>query len=252
MLFHQIKADRTADFEWVMERLKEAMAKSENPVHKQQAAGFKVYKNPDALPQTGNIMYVVVVNPTVPDADYSMTALLNLVYKAFPEQQQDIFKRVSGAFGGGDQPREPPAGRRLREVSRGWPRRGPARPCEPSAGRTARARTAGRRDRAVAPSGVCAALAAQAPSRPSRLPGAGLPSAPPAPSRDAPHRRQLTARTSRHLLRGQAAAATPPAAAPTIATASSSRRPPAMLLAAIKPDKAADYECAAGRRSSRR
>jgi hypothetical protein len=100
LLFHQIKADRTADFEWVMERLKEAMAKSENPVHKQQAAGFRVYKNPDAMPQSGNVMYVVVVTPTVPDADYSMTTLLNMVYKAFPEQQQDIFKRVSGAFGG--------------------------------------------------------------------------------------------------------------------------------------------------------
>jgi hypothetical protein len=100
LLFHQIKADRTADFEWVMERLKEAMLKSENPVHKQQAAGFKVFKNPDALPQTGNIMYVVVVGPAVPEADYSMTSLLNLVYKAFPDQQQDIFKRVSGAFGG--------------------------------------------------------------------------------------------------------------------------------------------------------
>jgi hypothetical protein len=100
LLFHQIKADRTTDFEWVMERLKEAMVKSENPVHKQQAAGFHVFKNPDALPQTGNIMYVVMVNPTVPEADYSMAALLNLVYKAFPDQQQEIFKRVSGAFGG--------------------------------------------------------------------------------------------------------------------------------------------------------
>jgi hypothetical protein len=101
LLFHQIKADRTADFEWVMERLKEAMSKAEDPVQKQQAGGFHVYKNPDALPQTGNIMYVVVVNPAVKDADYSMTALLNIVYKAFPDQQQEIFKRVSGAFGGG-------------------------------------------------------------------------------------------------------------------------------------------------------
>ena len=53
LLFHQIKGDRTADFEWVVERLKEALAKSDNPVHKQQAAGLKVFKNPDALPQPG-------------------------------------------------------------------------------------------------------------------------------------------------------------------------------------------------------
>lgn len=99
ILFHQIKADRTADFEWVMERLKEAMAKAEDEKVKQQATGFRVFKNTDALP-SGNIMYVVMVNPTVPEADYSMTNLLNLVYEAFPDQQQEIFKRVSGAFGG--------------------------------------------------------------------------------------------------------------------------------------------------------
>jgi hypothetical protein len=100
LLFHQIKADRTADFEWVMERLKEAMLKSEDAKVKEMVPGFRIYKNPDAMPQTGNIMYVIVVSPTVPEGDYSMTTLLNIVYKAFPEQQQEIFKRVSGAFGG--------------------------------------------------------------------------------------------------------------------------------------------------------
>lgn len=101
ILFHQIKSDRTADFEWIMEKLKAALLKSEDAVHKQQAAGFKVFKNVDPLPQTGNIMYVVLINPTVPAADYNMISLLNLVYKAFPEEQQDIYKRVQGAFGGG-------------------------------------------------------------------------------------------------------------------------------------------------------
>lgn len=101
ILFHQIKSDRTADFEWVMGKLKEALLKSEDPIHKQQAAGFKVYKNVDPLPQTGNIMYVVLIHPTVPQADYNMITLLNLVYKAFPEEQQEIYKRVQGAFGGG-------------------------------------------------------------------------------------------------------------------------------------------------------
>lgn len=101
ILFHQIKSDRTGDFEWVMGKLKDALLKSEDAVHKQQAAGFKVYKNVDPLPQTGNIMYVVLIHPTVPSADYNMITLLNLVYKAFPEEQQEIYKRVQGAFGGG-------------------------------------------------------------------------------------------------------------------------------------------------------
>ncbi|MCL4813618.1 MAG: hypothetical protein KJ061_14085 [Vicinamibacteraceae bacterium] len=99
ILFHQIKADRTADFEWVMDKLKAALLKSEDPVHQQQAGGIHVYKSTDPG-QNGNVMYVVYLNPAVKEADYSMTTLLNLVYKAFPEEQQEIYNRVSGAFGG--------------------------------------------------------------------------------------------------------------------------------------------------------
>lgn len=101
ILIHQIKGDRTADFDWLVGKMKEALLKSEDAVVKQQAAGFKVYKNVDALPQTGNIMYVILVHPSVAGADYNMITLLNIVYKAFPEEQQEIYKRVQGAFGGG-------------------------------------------------------------------------------------------------------------------------------------------------------
>lgn len=99
ILFHQIKSDRTEDFEWMMQRLHEALTKSEDPKHQSMAGSMRVFKNTDPLP-TGNIMYVVLVNPAVADGDYSMTSLLNLVYKTFPEEQQEIYKRVSGAFGG--------------------------------------------------------------------------------------------------------------------------------------------------------
>jgi hypothetical protein len=99
VLFHQIKADRTDDFNWVMTRLKEALLKSEDPVHQQQAAGIQVFKSTDA-PQNGNVTYMVLINPTVKDADYGMQGLLMLLYKAFPEEQQDIFAKVNGTFGG--------------------------------------------------------------------------------------------------------------------------------------------------------
>jgi len=99
LLFHQIKADRTADFEWVMGRIKDALLKSEDPVHKQQAAGIQVLRSTDPG-QNGNVMYVIFVNPSVKGADYSMQALLKLLYAAFPEQQQEIYQKVSGAFGG--------------------------------------------------------------------------------------------------------------------------------------------------------
>lgn len=97
----QIKGDRAADFEWALAKIKDALNKSENPVHKQQAAGLKAYKNPEAIPQTGAFLYVLMVNPTVPDADYSITTLSNVAYKALTaEEQQEFHKRISGAFAG--------------------------------------------------------------------------------------------------------------------------------------------------------
>ncbi len=100
VMFHQIKADRTEDFDWIMAKLKIAMQKSSEPTHVEMAKGIQVYKSTDA-PANGNVTYVVMVNPAVKDADYSMQTLLKLLYAAFPEEQQEIYKRVSGAFGGG-------------------------------------------------------------------------------------------------------------------------------------------------------
>ena len=100
VIFHQIKADRTQDFDWIMGKLKAAMQKSAEPQHVEMAKGIKVYRSTDP-PTNGNVTYVVMVNPTVKDADYSMQTLLKFLYAAFPEEQQEIYKRVSGAFGGG-------------------------------------------------------------------------------------------------------------------------------------------------------
>jgi hypothetical protein len=100
MLFHMIKPDRTADFEWITEKMKAALNKSEDPVRKQQATGITVLKSLDPVPNSTNVMYVVMINPAVPTADYSMQGLLKMLYEAFPEEQQEIYKRVSGTFGG--------------------------------------------------------------------------------------------------------------------------------------------------------
>ncbi len=100
MFFHMIKPDRTADFEWVMGKIREGLAKSEDATRKQQATGLTVLKSTDPVPNSPNVMYVVLVNPAVKGADYGMQGLLKLLYEAFPAEQQDIYKRVSGAFGG--------------------------------------------------------------------------------------------------------------------------------------------------------
>ena len=91
-----VNADKTADFEQVLGKLKEALTKSEAPEAKQQLAGWKVFKN--AMPQPdGTILYTHVITPVVKDADYS---LMNNIYAAVkdPTEQTAIFNMYRGAF----------------------------------------------------------------------------------------------------------------------------------------------------------
>src|SRR3989441_11723233 len=63
MVLNFINPDKTADFEAVMAKLKEALQKSDKPERKQQAAGWKVFKSPD--PAGANVLYVFIVDPSV-------------------------------------------------------------------------------------------------------------------------------------------------------------------------------------------
>ncbi len=88
-----IKPDKTADFENILNRLKEALAKSEKPEVKQQAAGWKVVKLPTAI--QGNVAYMHVINPVVKGADYS---IMNILYEAFPTERQALYDAYRAAF----------------------------------------------------------------------------------------------------------------------------------------------------------
>ena len=67
-----IKPDKTADFEKLMGKVKEALVKLER---KPQADGWKVVKSAKAMPD-GNIPFVHVISPVVKDADYTIMAIL--------------------------------------------------------------------------------------------------------------------------------------------------------------------------------
>ena len=89
--------DKTADFEMVMARVKEALLKSEMPQRRQQAAGWRVIRNAMPMPD-GNIVYTHVINPVVRGADYTILAIL---YEAVPDptEQRDLYELDRGAFG---------------------------------------------------------------------------------------------------------------------------------------------------------
>ena len=92
-----IKPDKTADFESVIGKLKEALQKSAKPERKQQAASWKVFKSPDPA-AGGNVLYVFVIDPSVKGADYTVSTILA---EAFPTEVQALYKQYAEAYASG-------------------------------------------------------------------------------------------------------------------------------------------------------
>jgi len=98
MVLNFIKADKTADFESVMAKLKDALQKSDKPERKQQAASWKVFKSPDPA-AGGNVLYVFLIDPAVKDADYTVSNILAEVYK--PDELNVIYKQYAESYAQG-------------------------------------------------------------------------------------------------------------------------------------------------------
>lgn len=89
-----IKAEKTADFEQVMARMRAALLKSDDPQRRQQAAGWKVMRIQQPLPD-GTVAYVHIVDPVVKGADYT---IMQTLYDAFPDERQSLYEQYRGAF----------------------------------------------------------------------------------------------------------------------------------------------------------
>lgn len=90
-----IKPDKTADFELVLSRLKEALAKSENAKRHEQAAGWKVFKSSEMA--QGNAVYVMRIDPVLKGEEYDIT---RLIAEVFPVEVQELFVKYKEAFAG--------------------------------------------------------------------------------------------------------------------------------------------------------
>jgi hypothetical protein len=87
MLLVQIKPDQTAAFEEMITKINAGLAKTEDATLKQLASGIKVYKSSEPFGQ--NALYVVLAEPTVPNADYD---LFDILYKTMTDEE----KRAEG------------------------------------------------------------------------------------------------------------------------------------------------------------
>ena len=94
MTLNFIKAEKAADFEMVIGKLKEALAKSDKPGRKQQAQGWKFFKANEPGPN-GAVIYVSVVDPVMKGADYTVSTILS---EAFPTEVQALYKSYSDAY----------------------------------------------------------------------------------------------------------------------------------------------------------
>ena len=90
-----IKPDKTADFESVLAKVKESLAKSEKPERKQQAAGWTVYKATQAV--NGNAAYIMFINPVVKGQEYDIS---RLIAEVFPVEVKEFFEKYKDSFAG--------------------------------------------------------------------------------------------------------------------------------------------------------
>jgi hypothetical protein len=90
-----IKPDKTADFEAVIAKYREAFAKADNPKRKEQLAGMTFLKSP--TPVAGNIAYIFRIETVVKGEEYDIT---RIIYEVFPSEATDMFNKYKDAFAG--------------------------------------------------------------------------------------------------------------------------------------------------------
>jgi hypothetical protein len=94
VILNFVKADKTADFEMVMGKVKEALAKSDKPERKAQAAGWKVFKASEPGPN-GAAIYVFTMDPVAKGSEYSVG---NILVEGFGAEGQTLYKTYSDSY----------------------------------------------------------------------------------------------------------------------------------------------------------
>lgn len=90
-----IRSDKTADFESVIAKYREALEKSDNAVRKQQLAGMKFFKTTQQ--NQGNAVYIIYVDPVIKGEEYDIT---RVVTEVFPVEVQEVYNKYKDAFAG--------------------------------------------------------------------------------------------------------------------------------------------------------
>ena len=94
MLFHPILPEKTADFERVILRVRDALRVSTNTVRQQQAASWKVYQSIE--PGINNsVLYIFVMDPALTAADYTIG---NILREELPLEAQELYEAFASSY----------------------------------------------------------------------------------------------------------------------------------------------------------
>ena len=96
MMFHPILPDKTADFEDVITRLRDALNSSTDETHRAQALGWKVYRAVEpGPPDQTSVLYVFVIDPAVGGADYTIGEMLR---RELPLEAQTLYEKFAASY----------------------------------------------------------------------------------------------------------------------------------------------------------
>jgi hypothetical protein len=99
LMFNTVRPERVADFERLLAEVQTALARSKNPATQALAKGWRFYKAAEAV-SGGAVMFVFVVDPVVPEADYSLGKVLMEAYPD-PVKLQEVWALYTGSVTGG-------------------------------------------------------------------------------------------------------------------------------------------------------
>jgi hypothetical protein len=102
LVLNYVLADKAADFEAVIAKVKGALAKSERPVRRQQAANWRVFKTNGPAPP-GKVVYLFAMMPPLRGADYAIPTILA---EELPAEAKELTRKLVEAYG--DPPHEVP------------------------------------------------------------------------------------------------------------------------------------------------
>lgn len=94
MVLNFIKPDKAAEWEGILDKIKDALKASEKPERKAQANSWKIYKATEQ-PVKEAVLYLWFLDGAPPDQEYSMVGLMT---ELFPKEAADLYKQYSDAY----------------------------------------------------------------------------------------------------------------------------------------------------------